>query len=1837
MRTQIALVSLTGLALSLAFGGCQFGVASTPQPKPDLVKITPNLGYNGEAVPVVIEGHNLKPLITQDVSQPGGLVIDTTFVARLGNHDLAQVVYVDDQHLNAVVPQNIAVGVYPLTVETPAGDSATLANAYTATATAVPVLSAVQPADIVNDAAETLTVTGSKLSPGMTAALEASGLSTVALTVSNLSATSFDALVPAASAAGAYRLTATTTDNVAIGIDNAVTIWAPAELVASVTVSHAKASIGQAITVTVHVANSGGSSSLGVVVGTPVQNGSGAATRVSGPTPASSDIAAGDAVDFVFTYTAQTAGDVTFTAAANGANEFSSRPNNAAAATSPMLTIEPGAALSVQVSVTPLRTPINTSIQLTVDVTNNGVARAQQVAPVILQLPALAALTTGPTPAAVDLSGSATHTFVFDYQAVTAGRFHFEVSAAGVDQNNQQDVTATVVHSADVTVQSNGADLYTAITVPAAVSVGQTFGVDVEVDNSGLRGALGVSTTLTHAPAGSIVQASGPTPASIDISSTGLHVYAYTFTASAPGDVVIDGVAQGTDQASGGFISSPVASSTTIHVQTPPVLAAGWTVPTTLTAGQTFDAVLTVTNSGQATAQGVAPTAFAPTNAVCQPATPAAADIAGGGSATFTYSCVAGASGSTGFAAGAQGSDINSSQPATASAATSGTIVVQSAPALTAIWTGLLTAVSYNQSFTVTLTVTNSGEAGALGVAPGTVVETGSLNCHATTPTPANADIAGSSFQDFVYQCTVGAVSGDATLTVSASGTDANSGGTVNSTTASSGNIAVQRPPVLAASWTVPTSINVSQPFTATLRVVNSGEARANNVGPTGLAANPFANATCTEPPAPAAANIDGNNGETFFVYSCTAGATPGATVTLTAGAAGTDVNSSANVTAAPATSASISLQTPGQLSLAWSSVPTSVTVGQVVNGITLTVTNNGGSTINNTIPSSITVTVVGGTASAICTGPTPNNNFNINAGNNRSWTYNCTFGASAGAVTLSAGASGTDANPPNNPVTAAPLATGTITVQTAPALVGSWSAPPPTVTRTQQFDVTYTVTNNGGASANAVAPTGFTVTGPTNTTCVLQAPLTAAIAGSGGSHGFIYRCTAGNTSGSATLSAGAQGTDANSGATVNAAAVASSAFQVQSAPAFTLAWTVPAAVNRLQTFQATLRVTNSGQATANVVAPTGFTIGGTTGTLCTGPTPANIATLAGAAFADFVYDCTAGNVRANATLTAGATGTDANTTNAVTGAPVTSSNIAVQNPAAITVTSVTAAATQVSQTQTGYAVSMVVANSGEVAANVVSAASWLIFKAGATDVSSEYTITVSGANPTSIAAGGNATFNFTVAVGATATLGTITLDGQANGTDARTGATTSDVGATTTDSWTVVANTPPVGCFSVVNGPVVATNSAVNFDAGCSTDAETATANLQVEWDWNNSGTWTTPTTTKTGSHTYAAAGTFTVALRVTDAGGTHGYASALVVIADSATIIVVNSSADPGTGTCDITECTLREAVALATSRGGVDTITFDPAVFPPATPTTINVNNSSGSITINDAAGVQIIGNRGVWLVYANTALAINSANTVVANLDISGATTGGRSCVTIAAASNNDWFFGNTLRLCDTAISVAGGSNEFGPGNVFQTGNNNPNSINITGGNDQYIHENRFSLCDATCVTMANTTSGHNIERNFFYSSAGRAITVAGSNVSVYHNTFDAVGSGGDDAIYISYTDTALPGVDPGHQVMDNIFSNNANCAINYTSGLTAATSDYNDLFNNDTIGCSAPPAGTHNLNTNPQYVNRGAFNFSLLSNSLCINAGFDVGVDTNGTGPGLYNGSAPDIGADETNY
>jgi CSLREA domain-containing protein len=80
-------------------------------------------------------------------------------------------------------------------------------------------------------------------------------------------------------------------------------------------------------------------------------------------------------------------------------------------------------------------------------------------------------------------------------------------------------------------------------------------------------------------------------------------------------------------------------------------------------------------------------------------------------------------------------------------------------------------------------------------------------------------------------------------------------------------------------------------------------------------------------------------------------------------------------------------------------------------------------------------------------------------------------------------------------------------------------------------------------------------------------------------------------------------------------------------------------------------------------------------------------------------------------------------------------------------------------------------------------------------------------------------------------------------------------------------------------------------------------------------------------------------------------------------AAAIVVNSTADPGDGTCNATQCTLREAITLANGNGVADRITFDIGTGPQTIAVQTELPNITAKLTIDGTtqpgfAGVPLI---------------------------------------------------------------------------------------------------------------------------------------------------------------------------------------------------------------------------------------------------------------------------------------
>jgi CSLREA domain-containing protein len=213
---------------------------------------------------------------------------------------------------------------------------------------------------------------------------------------------------------------------------------------------------------------------------------------------------------------------------------------------------------------------------------------------------------------------------------------------------------------------------------------------------------------------------------------------------------------------------------------------------------------------------------------------------------------------------------------------------------------------------------------------------------------------------------------------------------------------------------------------------------------------------------------------------------------------------------------------------------------------------------------------------------------------------------------------------------------------------------------------------------------------------------------------------------------------------------------------------------------------------------------------------------------------------------------------------------------------------------------------------------------------------------------------------------------------------------------------------------------------------------------------------------------------------------------------------------------------------------------------------------------------------------------------------------------ATNGDNNTFEGNDISsLYRTAMQLTSGST----GNIIRK---------------NVIHRELVTSSTTAGLYLSTSSSGNSIYLNTIRDNPrGIRFETTSGTTKIYHNTFDGNYRG-------IYTTSGAIGMD----VRNNIFSNNTNAGI--YAGSTAGTINYNDFFANGsggtvhcTNGCSI---GANSITTNPLYVNQGANNFILTATSPAINTGIDLGVsqpDVNGSSAGLYNGSAPDMGAFET--
>jgi len=352
---------------------------------------------------------------------------------------------------------------------------------------------------------------------------------------------------------------------------NTVTIAAPAALQAAFS-GPATANIGQTFTIQLQVTNRGGVAANGITPAPPSLSGSGSATLLSGPDPASLPaLQPGESGSFSWTYQGAGAGTVTWNGQVNGVDSVSGQPVSAVASPTSVVIQRP-AALSCILRARPLLAPTGATLYLTMTVANTGDASAVAVVPSPLTPAGSASvvLLEGPSGAPVTIPGNSSRDLTWQYRGLTSGTVEWSGLASGQDGNTGASISSAPCTSNQVTIVPAPYLVSTLDAVPDAVGLGETVSVRMRVQNLGERRALNVtpsSLTLSNPPLFTLT--GGPTPpsvASLDPGASITFTWQYRASPAQTGVNRWSGYATGTDESGTLALRSATSSSNEVTV-----------------------------------------------------------------------------------------------------------------------------------------------------------------------------------------------------------------------------------------------------------------------------------------------------------------------------------------------------------------------------------------------------------------------------------------------------------------------------------------------------------------------------------------------------------------------------------------------------------------------------------------------------------------------------------------------------------------------------------------------------------------------------------------------------------------------------------------------------------------------------------------------------------------------------------------------------------------------------------------------------------------------------------------------------------------------------------------------------------------------------------------------------------------------------------------------------------------------------------------------------------------------------------------------------------------------
>jgi hypothetical protein len=498
-------------------------------------------------------------------------------------------------------------------------------------------------------------VTPSPLAPsagGATVTLESGPVPSTASVAGGASAV-FTWRYRAGDAAGSFRLSGTATGRDG---NSGATVTSPEAITADTTVGRAAllaglsatppvVAPGAAVTLTLELSNPGTAPVTGIVPATPVVGGTGLVDPVAqGPVPASiATLPAGAGASISWTYTARGTGSLGFAVSASGTDGFSGSPLLATASVQNAVTVTGGSLAVIGLTASPTTGAVGAPVTLTLDLANRGASTVSVTAVTPAATPAATAACSTPAPAvpvAVPAGGTARFSWTCTAQAAGTYVLGGTVTARPADTG----VSAVLpLPGVTVPVLARSSLVVSSFTSSRAVAdTGQAVGVTLRLSNPGPDAATISAVQPAASPAGVACTAAAPAPPRTVAAGTEA-TFTWSCTASAAGSYRLGGSVTATDAVTGASVA-PVLPELSLTAQLPASLSVTsfGASPSTVALGGAATVTLVLRNGGGATANlaSIAPSISPASRGTCNAATPAPpSSIAGGTSATFTWTC----------------------------------------------------------------------------------------------------------------------------------------------------------------------------------------------------------------------------------------------------------------------------------------------------------------------------------------------------------------------------------------------------------------------------------------------------------------------------------------------------------------------------------------------------------------------------------------------------------------------------------------------------------------------------------------------------------------------------------------------------------------------------------------------------------------------------------------------------------------------------------------------------------------------------------------------------------------------------------------------------------------------------------------------------------------------------------------------------------------------------------------------------------------------------------------------------------------------------------------------